>query len=878
MSDIYKTLLINRPQVLSSGGSGLITQANNLSDVSDVATARNNLSAQPLAAALTAYAGAAGATARRALIGAAATDAQPLRKTWAKIAQIGSGTLAQLKIIVHGDSLGYQKPKFILPVLRAGLGEAGFIQSVTGGLAGIVYGYGSASYNSGIDYTKTPTGDYYTLGASGDGVGIGLGETSSSNYPYGPRITASRGVRQANTVKCYYVNDGTAGTFKLQVSSDGVTWEDVGTTQNAASGTGVYSVTITARSVFRVRALWISGSVKIWALGALSTLVSGLIFADFSRGGVDIAGFAGNGMAGAIINDVAPDLITLESYDLLPGAGNVPGIQALEALYSTLPERVYCGINMWSVVTEAQVDAYNTAIENYCVSSGALYFDTKLRMGTYAQSYAAGWLISGTNDHPNDIANAYCANALFQNMGFKDSPWTADWQEINSYRPVARQARSFAGGIFFDGTSAGRVHVALATGSKPAANPFSVMLTVRLPVDFAGTTNASSNKSWLFGLLGATINHLASSPNMWVQVRTESGLPTLTIGVYDGTNVAYRFFRIPAELLGTDVVLGIHRIGQSVFPSFNGFVAPLLSTSGTQSVFASSLTASYLVLGSLYSGESAANVTIYNAGLFNYDTSAFEAKVLNLALSGGPYGEDFSGVEGTDIASGYIAVGSLYRVQGGTSIVYNSITYPAGAVFRGVVGVSTYTETAGTEAVYRVGCTLWMEFKEGTGTAAYDTTPNSSVGTLVTGANWAKPVAAGLSYSAYASGSAATLTATDAELTFGTTSPIITIAQAGIYILRANFMLAGSNATISSEQVNVKIKRTNNTATDISPRSFRPAAVSAFSRDFGDFTTPDMIYNAGSGDRLALWGNVSAALSAGSVTVTQAVILAVRIG
>lgn len=45
MSDLYKTLLISRPQVLSSGGSGLLVAANNLSDVADVTTARTNLGA-----------------------------------------------------------------------------------------------------------------------------------------------------------------------------------------------------------------------------------------------------------------------------------------------------------------------------------------------------------------------------------------------------------------------------------------------------------------------------------------------------------------------------------------------------------------------------------------------------------------------------------------------------------------------------------------------------------------------------------------------------------------------------------------------------------------------------------------------------------------
>jgi len=76
MSDLYKTLLISRPQVLSSGGSGLLTQDNNLSDVADVTTARNNLGAidaayvEPIAAsrALASYGQSDGATSGRGII------------------------------------------------------------------------------------------------------------------------------------------------------------------------------------------------------------------------------------------------------------------------------------------------------------------------------------------------------------------------------------------------------------------------------------------------------------------------------------------------------------------------------------------------------------------------------------------------------------------------------------------------------------------------------------------------------------------------------------------------------------------------------------------------------------------------------------------
>jgi hypothetical protein len=43
MSDLFKTLLIDRPRVYGTDGAGLLEEANNLSDVADVTTARSNL-------------------------------------------------------------------------------------------------------------------------------------------------------------------------------------------------------------------------------------------------------------------------------------------------------------------------------------------------------------------------------------------------------------------------------------------------------------------------------------------------------------------------------------------------------------------------------------------------------------------------------------------------------------------------------------------------------------------------------------------------------------------------------------------------------------------------------------------------------------------
>jgi len=52
-----------------------------------------------------------------------------------------------------------------------------------------------------------------------------------------------------------------------------------------------------------------------------------------------------------------------------------------------------------------------------------------------------------------------------------------------------------------------------------------------------------------------------------------------------------------------------------------------------------------------------------------------------------------------EIISGNIEKDILYQVTGGTSVVYNTITYLSGEFFVGVSSITTYTKTLGTEIV-----------------------------------------------------------------------------------------------------------------------------------------------------------------------------------
>jgi hypothetical protein len=134
-------------------------------------------------------------------------------------------------------------------------------------------------------------------------------------------------------------------------------------------------------------------------------------------------------------------------------------------------------------------------------------------------------------------------------------------------------------------------------------------------------------------------------------------------------------------------------------------------------------------------------------------------------------------------------------------------------------------------------------------------------------------------FTSYASGTAYTLTASAQQLAFGTTSPGITIQNAGTYQIvgRAGIKFNGSTYG-AAQTITLKLRRTNNTAADLS-NSARAVTLPVLTTYTGGdvMETQEAIYTAAAGDIIQLFGSVSALPSAGSVQADSAEIIALRI-
>ncbi len=132
-------------------------------------------------------------------------------------------------------------------------------------------------------------------------------------------------------------------------------------------------------------------------------------------------------------------------------------------------------------------------------------------------------------------------------------------------------------------------------------------------------------------------------------------------------------------------------------------------------------------------------------------------------------------------------------------------------------------------------------------------------------------------YQGIGTGTAYSVTATPAMITFGTTSPTITIVKAGTYLIFWNVRTDYALATVAvSRQMTYKVRRTNNSPTDINTSGFSTPLMTLLT-----FSGPDIsrqfLYTATSGDILQIWASVSTIPTAGAITVPEANIIALRL-
>lgn len=135
--------------------------------------------------------------------------------------------------------------------------------------------------------------------------------------------------------------------------------------------------------------------------------------------------------------------------------------------------------------------------------------------------------------------------------------------------------------------------------------------------------------------------------------------------------------------------------------------------------------------------------------------------------------------------------------------------------------------------------------------------------------------------SVYAAGTAYSLTNTAAALTFGTTSPSLTITDPGTYLLLARVRVDYNGATFAAvRNVTLKLRRTNNTAADLTNAStgFKTAVVTTVTYTADDAVIPPVIYTTqNSNDIISIFGSIDTGPTAGSIDCVEAEIIAIKI-
>lgn len=134
--------------------------------------------------------------------------------------------------------------------------------------------------------------------------------------------------------------------------------------------------------------------------------------------------------------------------------------------------------------------------------------------------------------------------------------------------------------------------------------------------------------------------------------------------------------------------------------------------------------------------------------------------------------------------------------------------------------------------------------------------------------------------SAYAAGTVYTLTNASAAVAFGTTSPSITITAPGTYLITARARVENVAATFAASRLlTIKLRRTNNTAADVTNGAalFNTPIITLLTSSLIALTWSTTYVTTNSDDVIAMYALIGTVPSAGTCTIDEASIVAVRL-
>lgn len=134
--------------------------------------------------------------------------------------------------------------------------------------------------------------------------------------------------------------------------------------------------------------------------------------------------------------------------------------------------------------------------------------------------------------------------------------------------------------------------------------------------------------------------------------------------------------------------------------------------------------------------------------------------------------------------------------------------------------------------------------------------------------------------SVYSAGSVYSLTNTPALLTFGTTSPSLTLTKPGTYLLLVNTQLDYAAATFAAvRSATLKLRRTNNTPADLTNGSvvLKTDIITLLTYTLGQSAWWTLYSTTNSDDNIQIFGSIDVIPTAGTLNAAMASIVAIRL-